>query len=58
MTQDEINRTQGENPDGSAGVDWIALYFSKKDSRTWLKRRGLALIVRHDPLAPSGIDVL
>ena len=43
MTQDETNRAQNraqwENPDNWSGPDWMAIYFSKRDSRTWVPKK-------------------
>lgn len=33
-TQDEINQAEWGNPD-----NWSTIYFSKKDSRTWVPKR-------------------
>ena len=33
-TQDEINQAEWENPD-----NWSTIYFSKKDSRTWVPKK-------------------
>ncbi len=40
MTQEEINRTEWENPDNWSDPI-IGLYFSKRDSRAWVPKRGL-----------------
>ena len=32
--QDEINKTEWENP-----ANWTTIYFSKKDSRTWVPKK-------------------
>ena len=39
MTQDDINRTEWENPDNWAGAVRMAVYFSKKHSRTWMPKK-------------------
>ena len=39
MTRDDVNRAEWENPDNWSGPDWAAIYFSKKDSRTWVRKR-------------------
>lgn len=39
MTQDEINQAEWNNPDNWGGPDWIAVYFSKKDTRSWVPKR-------------------
>lgn len=33
-TQDEINQAEWKNPD-----NWTTIYFSKKDSRTWVPKK-------------------
>ena len=33
-TQDEINQAEWENPD-----NWTTIYFSKKDSRSWVPKK-------------------
>jgi uncharacterized membrane protein len=41
MTQDEINRAEWVNPDNwSDSV--VGLYFSKRDSRTWVRKRNVS----------------
>ena len=39
MTQDEINRAEWENPNNWGGPDWMAVYFSRRDTRTWVPKR-------------------
>lgn len=40
MTQDEINETEWENPDNwTKGSKLLCIYFSHKDSRTWVPKR-------------------
>jgi hypothetical protein len=39
MTQDETNRGEWENPDNWGGPDWMAIYFSKRDTRTWVPKK-------------------
>ncbi len=40
MTQDEINKAEWENPDNwTLGSKWLCVYFSHKDSRTWVPKR-------------------
>jgi uncharacterized membrane protein len=34
MNQEEIDRAEWENPD-----NWSTIYFSKKDSRSWVPKR-------------------
>ena len=37
--QREIGRAEWENPDNWGGPDWMAIYFSKRDTRTWVPKR-------------------
>jgi len=40
MTQDEINKAEWENPDNwTKGSKLLCVYFSHKDSRTWVPKR-------------------
>jgi len=40
MTQDEINKAEWENPDNwTKGSKLLCVYFSQKDSRTWVPKR-------------------
>jgi len=40
MNQDEINKAEWENPDNwSLGSKWLRVYFSRKDSRTWVPKQ-------------------
>ena len=40
MTQDEINKAEWENPDNwTLGSKWLCIYFSHKDSRTWVPKQ-------------------
>ena len=39
MEQKEINRTEWSNPDNWGGPRWISVYFSKRDSRTWVPKQ-------------------
>lgn len=39
MTQEETNRAEWENPDNWGGPDWMAIYFSKHDTRAWVPKR-------------------
>ena len=32
MTQEETQRAEWENPENWGGRDWMAIYFSKRDS--------------------------
>jgi uncharacterized membrane protein len=37
--QKSINRAEWSNPDNWGGPRWISVYFSKKDSRTWVPKQ-------------------
>ena len=39
MDQREINKAEWSNPDNWGGPRWISIYFSKKDSRTWVPKQ-------------------
>jgi|GEM_PF-689853 len=39
MDQERINRQEWSNPERWSGPDWMALYFSKKDARIWVRKR-------------------
>ncbi len=39
MTQDDINQTEWENPDNWAGAVRMAVYFSKKDGKSWVPKQ-------------------
>jgi len=39
MIQDEINQHEWQKPDNWSGPKWISVYFSKKDSRTWVPKQ-------------------
>ena len=40
MNQNEINRAEWENPENwTAGSKWLSVYFSHRDSRTWVPKR-------------------
>ena len=40
MDQNEINQAEWENPaNWTAGSKWLCVYFSHKDSRTWVPKR-------------------
>lgn len=40
MTQEEINQAEWENPDNwTSGSKWLCVYFSHRDSRTWVPKR-------------------
>lgn len=39
MDQKQINRKEWENPDNWGGPKWISVYFSKKDSRTFVQKQ-------------------
>lgn len=39
MDQKAINQAEWSNPDNWGGPRWISVYFSKKDSRTWVPKQ-------------------
>jgi uncharacterized membrane protein len=40
MNQSEINQAEWENPaNWTGGSKWLCVYFSHKDSRTWVPKR-------------------
>ena len=39
MNQEVINRQEWANPDNWSGLRWLSVYFSKKDSRTWVPKQ-------------------
>jgi uncharacterized membrane protein len=39
MNQDELNQSEWHNPANWSGPKWLSLYFSKKDSRTWVPKQ-------------------
>jgi len=39
LTQVEINRREWRDPDNWSGPKWLSIYFSKKDSRTWVPKQ-------------------
>jgi uncharacterized membrane protein len=40
MTQDEINKAEWESPDNwTLGSKWLRVYFSRKDSRTFVPKQ-------------------
>ncbi len=39
MNEKKINQHEWENPDNWSGPDWMAVYFSKKDSRCWVPKK-------------------
>lgn len=43
MEQKEINQAEWNNPDNWSGPSWFRLYFSKRDSRTWIPKPNPAL---------------
>lgn len=56
MNQSEINQAEWENPaNWTTGSNWLCVYFSHKDSRTWVPKRipwmGLTLNLGR----PSGV---
>ena len=39
MDHNEINRVEWQNPDNWSGPKWFSVYFSKKDTRTWVPKQ-------------------
>jgi uncharacterized membrane protein len=39
MDQKSVNQAEWSNPDNWGGPRWISVYFSKKDSRTWVPKQ-------------------
>ena len=39
MEQREINRVEWGNPENWGGPVWMSVYFSKKDTRTWVPKQ-------------------
>ena len=39
MEQREINRAEWESSENWGGPAWVSVYFSKKDTRTWVPKR-------------------
>lgn len=39
VDQKAINQAEWENPDNWGGPRWMSVYFSKKDSRTWVPKQ-------------------
>ena len=39
VDQKSINKAEWSNPDNWGGPRWMSLYFSKKDSRTWVPKQ-------------------
>lgn len=39
VDQKTINQAEWSNPDNWGGPRWISVYFSKKDSRTWVPKQ-------------------
>jgi uncharacterized membrane protein len=39
MDQQEINKTEWVKAENWGGPRWISVYFSKKDSRTWVPKQ-------------------
>lgn len=42
MTQDQINQAEWENPNNWSDT-LVGMYFSKRDSRTWVRKRSPGL---------------
>ena len=39
MDQMQINQAEWENPENWGGPRWFSIYFSKRDSRVWVKKQ-------------------
>ena len=39
VDQKATNQAEWENPDNWSGPRWISVYFSKKDTRTWVPKQ-------------------
>jgi uncharacterized membrane protein len=39
MEQSEVNRLEWRNPENWGGPVWMSVYFSKKDTRTWVPKQ-------------------
>ncbi len=39
MNQQQINEAEWANPDNWSGPQWLGVYSSKRDSRTWVPKR-------------------
>lgn len=39
MDQRQINKAEWANPDNWGGPRWLSVYFSKKDTRTWVPKQ-------------------
>ena len=56
MNQWEINQTEWENPaNWTAGSKWLCVYFSHKDSRTWVPKRIPWMGTTTNLAKPSGV---
>ena len=55
MTQDEINQEEWQNHDNWSGPKWLSVYFSKKDSRTWVPKQVPAMGWTINLGKPAGI---
>lgn len=38
MTQQDSNQQEWENPTNWSGPRWMGIYFSKRDTRTWVPK--------------------
>ena len=43
MDQRETNQAEWQNPDNWSGPKWLSVYFSKRDTRTWVPKQVPAL---------------
>jgi hypothetical protein len=43
IDQNEINKTEWENLDNWSGPEWLSMYNSKMDTRTWVAKQFPAL---------------
>ena len=56
MDQNEINQAEWENPaNWTAGPKWLCVYFSHKDSRTWVPKRIPWMGTTINLAKPSGV---
>jgi uncharacterized membrane protein len=39
MEQKELNQAEWKNPENWSGPKWLSVYFSKKDTRTWVPKQ-------------------
>lgn len=55
MNQDEINKSEWENPDNWASPRWLGIYFSKRDTRIWVPKSNPGLGWTVNFAQPKGI---